>query len=135
MRLNTDPGANLSEYGGDVEGVTEFRPNRKPGVRIVRKLAYDERRENRYRTTLTHEYGHEHFHGYLFELELRSGDLLQPKERNAVQVCNRNHNRCTQHRPDGMAILGMSAERCLCLYRFCGLSSELSSTSTTSSDL
>jgi hypothetical protein len=84
-----DPGADLSEYGRDVEGVTEFRPGRKPRVRVAGELAYDERRENRYRTTLTHEYGHVHFHGYLFALEPRSGDLLQPKDRNPVQVCKR----------------------------------------------
>jgi Zn-dependent peptidase ImmA (M78 family) len=84
-----DPGADLSEYGRDVEGVTEFRPGRKPRVRIAGELAYDERRENRYRTTLTHEYGHVHFHGYLFALAAQSGDLLQPKDRNAVQVCKR----------------------------------------------
>ncbi len=84
-----DPGADLSEYGADVEGVTEFRSGRKPRVRIAGELAYDERRENRYRTTLSHEYGHVHFHGYLFALEPRSGDLLQPKDRNTVQVCKR----------------------------------------------
>jgi hypothetical protein len=84
-----DPGADLSEYGADVEGVTEFRPGSKPRVRIAGELAYDERRENRYRTTLTHEYGHVHFHGYLFALEPRSGDFFQLKGRNALQICKR----------------------------------------------
>lgn len=50
-----DPGADLSGYGTDVEGVTEFPQRRKPRVRIAAELAYDDRRENRYRTTLTHE--------------------------------------------------------------------------------
>jgi hypothetical protein len=54
-----DAGADLSHYGPDVEGVTEFLPPRKPKVRIVGELAYDEVRHNRYRTTLTHEYGHQ----------------------------------------------------------------------------
>jgi hypothetical protein len=85
-----DPGADLREYGTDVEGVTEFRPGRKPRVRISADLAYDEQRENRYRTTLTHEYGHVHFHGYLFEIEPRSADLFEQRGRSdGVQVCKR----------------------------------------------
>lgn len=84
-----DPGADLSEYGADVEGVTEFSPRRKPRVRIAGELAYDERRENRYRTTLTHEYGHVHFHSYLFEVEPRSKDLFQSPAAGGVQVCKR----------------------------------------------
>jgi hypothetical protein len=85
-----DPGADLREYGQDVEGVTEFRPGRKPRVRIAGDLAYDEQRENRCRTTLTHEYGHVHFHGYLFEIEPKSGDLFQrPGRGDGVQVCKR----------------------------------------------
>jgi uncharacterized protein DUF955 len=87
-----DPGADLSRYGADVEGVTEFRPGRKPRVRIAGELAYDERRENRYRTTLTHEYGHVHFHGYLFEVEPRSSDLFQTAGASGggIQVCKRD---------------------------------------------
>jgi len=83
-----DPGADLREFGNDVEGVTEFRPGRKPRVRIAAQLAYAERRENRYRTTLTHEYGHVHFHAYLFAMQSASGDLLQ-QTRPAVQICKR----------------------------------------------
>src|SRR5271168_5193524 len=41
-----DPGADLSCYGPDVEGVTEFKRGRKPRVRIVAELAYDEVRQN-----------------------------------------------------------------------------------------
>ena len=86
-----DPGANLSAYGADVEGVTEFRPGQKPLVRIAGELAYDERRENRYRTTLTHEYGHVHLHTYLFDIEPRAADLLSPAAKGErVQVCKRN---------------------------------------------
>jgi hypothetical protein len=83
-----DPGADLREFGNDVEGVTEFRPGRKPRVRITAELAYDERRENRYRTTLTHEYGYVHFHAYLFAMQSASGDLLQ-QARPALQICKR----------------------------------------------
>lgn len=67
--------ADLSCYGDDVEGVTEFTPGQKPCVRISILLTEDERRQNRLRTTLTHEYGHVHFHSYLWEVEqpLQSG--------------------------------------------------------------
>ena len=85
-----DPGADLSSYGADVEGVTEFKPGQKPRVRIAAELAYDERRENRYRTTLTHEYCHVHFHGYLFEIEPMGADLFnsgRPVDR--TRVCKR----------------------------------------------
>jgi IrrE N-terminal-like domain len=83
-----DPGADLREFGNDVEGVTEFSAGRKPRVRIAAELAYDERRQNRYRTTLTHEYGHVHFHAYLFAMQSASGDLLQ-QARPGVQICKR----------------------------------------------
>ena len=86
-----DPGADLSRYGPDVEGVTEFLPNRKPKVRIVAELAYDEVRQNRYRTTLTHEYGHVHFHAYLFATEPRGGDLFSSAPaKGGEQVCKRD---------------------------------------------
>jgi hypothetical protein len=60
--------ADLSEYGADVEGVTEFYPGRKPVVKIAAELTEDARRENRLRTTLTHEHGHVHFHAYLLDI-------------------------------------------------------------------
>src|SRR5262245_19221242 len=49
--------ADLSEFGAEVEGVTEFFPGKKPVVKIAERLSGDERMENRLRTTLTHEYG------------------------------------------------------------------------------
>ena len=76
-----DPGADLSHYGDGVEGVTEFPKNGKPRVRIASELAFDEIRENRYRTTLTHEYGHVHLHAYLFQ--------MQEAASNREQVCKR----------------------------------------------
>jgi hypothetical protein len=82
--------ADLSQYGDGVQGVTEFLPGRKPRVKIAGKLAEDERRENRYRTTLTHEYGHVQLHAYLFEMERPRRDLAgvgTGKDR--VQVCKR----------------------------------------------
>ena len=64
--------ADLSEFGSDVEGVTCFNPGSKPEVLISAKLTEDDCRENRLRTTLTHEYGHVHFHAYLFDLQTQT---------------------------------------------------------------
>lgn len=86
-----DPGADLSSYGRDVEGVTEFKPGHKPRVRIVAELAYDDIRQNRYRTTLSHEYGHVHFHGPLFQVEPHAADLFDPQaSKGGQQVCKRD---------------------------------------------
>jgi hypothetical protein len=68
--------ADLSGYGSDVEGVTEFNPGHKPRVLIAEALQ-DPGRENRLRTTLTHEYGHVHFHAYLWDVAAATGSLLQ----------------------------------------------------------
>ncbi len=57
--------ADLSSYGTDVEGVTEFYASKKPRVLISAELVDQPHRENRYRTTLTHELGHVHLHGFL----------------------------------------------------------------------
>jgi len=81
--------ADLSCYGSDVEGVTEFRRGKKPNVKISATLTEDERRENRLRTTLTHEYGHVHFHSYLWEVEPPSVDLLKQQPNRDKQICKR----------------------------------------------
>jgi IrrE N-terminal-like domain len=78
-----DSYADLSEFGSDVEGVTFFNLGSKPEVRISAKLTEDDCRENRLRTTLTHEYGHVHFHAYLFDLQ------TQPKTEKKI-VCKRD---------------------------------------------
>lgn len=80
--------ADLSIHGADIEGLTEFYPNRKPVVQIASALTEDDRRENRLRTTLTHEYGHVHFHAYLFHAKYGQGQLFQ-KERSEKIVCKR----------------------------------------------
>jgi hypothetical protein len=85
-----DPYADLSAYGDRVEGVTEFTPGRKPRVRITAALATSENRENRYRTTLTHEYGHVRLHGYLFALASDMKDLFAPKQKSEVIACKRD---------------------------------------------
>lgn len=68
--------ADLSGLGEDVEGLTEFWPGEKPRVRISRLLSDDPRRENRFRTTLTHEFGHVHFHNYLWDSAVRQSSLF-----------------------------------------------------------
>ena len=64
-----DSATDLSELGPDVEGVTDFFRDRKPSVRIASHLWDGASRENRLRTTLAHEFGHVHFHNYLYQVE------------------------------------------------------------------
>lgn len=82
--------ADLSQYGPDVEGVTEFFRGRKPCVKISSRLSEDERWENRLRTTLTHEYGHVHFHAYLWELEPARKGLFAAQGNGNRQICKRD---------------------------------------------
>lgn len=82
--------ADLSIYGPDVEGVTEFKPGRKPVVKIASILTEDDRRDNRLRTTLTHEWGHVHFHAYLWEVEPPPPDLLRQKPDRDKIICKRD---------------------------------------------
>src|SRR5437868_4325122 len=48
--------ADLTAEEGEVEGVTEFFPSKKPRVKISKHLS-ESALENRLRTTLTHEIG------------------------------------------------------------------------------
>ena len=82
--------ADLSEFGPDVEGLTEFFHGQKPKVKISLHLAEDERRENRLRTTLTHEYGHVRFHAYLWELEPPRRTLFEDTPNGNRQICKRD---------------------------------------------
>jgi hypothetical protein len=85
-----DPYADLSSYGRDVEGVTEFRPGHKPRVRISSTLSASESRENRFRTTLTHEFGHVRLHGYLFDMKATGPGLFGGAKRPDVIACKRD---------------------------------------------
>jgi len=60
--------ADLSRDGDDIEGVTDFFPQKKPAVRIARELSLDSTMSQRLRTTLAHEYGHVRFHSFLWNL-------------------------------------------------------------------
>ena len=65
---NLDLYADLENLGSSVEAVTMFHPRRKPVVQVSAELSNNPRYENRLRTTLTHEYGHVHFHAYLWNM-------------------------------------------------------------------
>lgn len=87
-----DQYADLGEFGADVEGVTVFAPGSKPAVKISASLA-EARRENRLRTTLTHEFGHAKFHAVLFRASGQSGDLFDDEAAapsGHTQVCARD---------------------------------------------
>lgn len=86
--------ADLNEYGPGVEGLTMFEPGARPIVKIANFLA-DGNRENRRRTTLTHEFGHVVFHAHLFDSQGQTDDLFGQKDAAAselerVQVCKRD---------------------------------------------
>lgn len=80
--------ADLTDASGDVEGVTDFFPGQKPRVRIANMLYQDPRRENRLRTTLTHEYGHVRLHNRLYAHE-RTLPLFEGEDPPRSQSCQR----------------------------------------------
>ena len=82
--------ADLSVEGPEVQGVTDFYPKGKPRVRIARELSEGSSRENRLRTTLTHEYGHVKFHDYVWKLDLNPADMLKEVPSNVSPKCKRN---------------------------------------------
>ncbi|MBF6560343.1 MAG: hypothetical protein IVW56_08650, partial [Candidatus Binataceae bacterium] len=53
-----DLATNLSDDIHEVFGFTQFERGQKPVVKIARELWEQRHRNNRLRTTLTHEYGH-----------------------------------------------------------------------------
>jgi len=68
--------ADLRVEGEDVQGLTSFASGRRPAVRIDERLSTDERRGNRLRTTLAHEFGHVRLHNVLFQEEVRGVPLF-----------------------------------------------------------
>ena len=81
--------ADLSRFGQGVEGVTLFDPGCKPKVYVTAELTEDDRRENRLRTTLTHEYGHVILHAPLFALEQVSLGLFDSSNQRRGIYCKR----------------------------------------------
>lgn len=80
--------ADLTAEGADVEGVTRFWVGQRPNVEVAEILANEERRANRYRTTLAHELGHVRLHDPLFQRHLTGNDLFEARREDKV-VCKR----------------------------------------------
>jgi hypothetical protein len=66
----------FSADDGQIEGVTEFRLGQRPSVKISARLTESPALENRLRTTLTHEFGHVHFHDHMFQVEVKPALLF-----------------------------------------------------------
>ncbi len=81
--------ADLSGDGPEVDGVTLFAAGRKPDVAIAERLTTDERRSNRYRTTLTHELGHVILHDALYQEKLATADLFAASTEERL-ICKRD---------------------------------------------
>ncbi|VDC19199.1 hypothetical protein [Pseudogemmobacter humi] len=96
-----DSYADLSEHGEDVEGVTEFFPNRGPKVSISERISANDRRENRFRTTLTHEFGHVRFHWPLCAQKFATGDMLE-RGLNANKAISKRDNILNAPKSDWM---------------------------------
>lgn len=90
QKANLDSFANLSGEEGDVEGVTEFALGKRPVVRIASSLQAPYL-ENRLRTTLTHEFGHVHFHQFMFEVETRPRSLFGDDGKTVANKCKREN--------------------------------------------
>lgn len=82
--------ADLTREGFEVQGVTDFYSKGKPRVRIARELSETVSRENRLRTTLTHEYGHVKFHDHVWKLDLNPADMLKDVASHVSPKCRRN---------------------------------------------
>ncbi len=86
-----DPYADLSSLGSDVEGVTNFFPGEQPRVRIASCLSEETARENRLRTTITHELGHVHFHNCLYQYQFdASPSFLDKSNQGKPLQCKRD---------------------------------------------
>ena len=85
MDIYGDP----TDLGGGVEGMTEFFIDRKPRVRILRDLSEQAWRENRLRTTLTHELGHVKFHARLVKFSQQLS-LFASQEPPLSLTCHRD---------------------------------------------
>jgi hypothetical protein len=90
QKADLDSCADLSHEEGDVEGVTEFLRGKRPLVKISNSLNLGSHSENRLRTTLTHEYGHVHFHRFMFEVEAVAPSLFSSGEQAHSNKCKRD---------------------------------------------
>jgi len=81
--------ADLSMEGNEVEGMTLFPRDKKPQVLIDQKLSNQPNRENRFRTTLSHELGHVKLHGFLVSLQSQL-QLFNKQSSQLTIVCKRD---------------------------------------------
>lgn len=90
-KADLDSYADLSGEPGEVEGVTEFTHRNRPVVRISGALSAPNM-ENRLRTTLTHEWGHVHFHQFMFDdLQNQPPSLFAPQAQTHTNKCHRDN--------------------------------------------
>lgn len=80
--------ADLTAYGEDTEGATVFEPGEPTRVYISTLLSTDPARENRFRTTLAHEFGHVVLHRSLYT-SASTGDLFASHETSRRASCTR----------------------------------------------
>jgi hypothetical protein len=90
QKADLDSYADLSGEPGEVEGVTEFIRGKRPVVKIANSLSASHL-ENRLRTTLTHEFGHVHFHQFMFEAEAQPQSLFEGHETHNGNKCKREN--------------------------------------------
>jgi Zn-dependent peptidase ImmA (M78 family) len=91
QKADLDSYADLSAEPGEVEGVTEFTPHKRPVVKIAGALSAANM-ENRLRTTLTHEWGHVHFHQFMFDdLQSQPPSLFAPQTQTRTNKCHRDN--------------------------------------------
>ena len=90
QKADLDSYADLSAEEGDVQGVTEFTPGKRPVVRISDTLQAPYL-ENRLRTTLTHEWGHVHLHQFMFEVETKPRSLFGEDQQSVINKCKRDN--------------------------------------------
>lgn len=91
QKADLDSYADLSGEPGEVEGVTEFIPRERPVVKISIALGAPNM-ENRLRTTLTHEWGHVHFHQFMFDnLPSQTPSLFPSQPQTHTNKCHRDN--------------------------------------------
>src|SRR5713101_8560242 len=90
QKADLDSCADLSHEDGEVQGLTEFVRGKRAVVKIANSLSVGPHSENRLRTTLTHEYGHVHFHQFMFEVETNSLSLFSSDEQAHGNKCKRD---------------------------------------------
>lgn len=80
--------ADLTAYGDDTDGATIFEPGRLTRVYVSTSLSTEAKRENRFRTTLAHEFGHVLLHGPLYTAA-PTGDLFESRGVSKGAACTR----------------------------------------------